>query len=128
MSEIRAGLSDMIRQLELIEEFTAEGESVFYNSVLRQYAVKHAYEILGEAVKRLPSSFLERHPQIEWRKLAKFRDFLIHRYDAVDERKVWEAVSDASKLKCELMLLLQSLDTDISPPDSPTPAPDARGG
>jgi uncharacterized protein with HEPN domain len=121
MNEIRAGLGDMIRQLELIEQFTANGEDAFYSSTLTQYAVKYAYEVLGESVKRLPNSFLESHPQIDWGKLAKFRDFLIHRYDVVDERKVWEAAADAAHLKRELILLLQSLDADVHPPDPPTP-------
>lgn len=51
-----------------------------------QYAVARALEIIGEATKRLPLEFRERHPDIPWRAMAGMRDILAHCYEGVNPR------------------------------------------
>ncbi len=55
-------------------------------------ALERYFEILGEAVKRLPPDLRERHPQIPWKEIAGTRDHLSHGYDNVDHRVLWNAV------------------------------------
>jgi uncharacterized protein with HEPN domain len=57
-------------------------------------AVVRNLEIIGEAAKSIPPIFRERHPQIEWRKLAGFRDVLIHNYFGIDVEIIWDVVSN----------------------------------
>jgi uncharacterized protein with HEPN domain len=57
-----------------------------------QRAFVRSLEIIGEAVKKLPSDFRNEHPQVQWSLIAKMRDRLIHGYFAVDYDLVWEVV------------------------------------
>ncbi len=50
--------------------------------------------IIGEAVKKLPPTLLERGPDIEWRKIAGLRDVLVHAYASVDLGIVWDVVQN----------------------------------
>ena len=43
-------------------------------------AFERALEILGEAVKRLPSELRDRHPTVQWKLIAGMRDRLSHGY------------------------------------------------
>ena len=56
------------------------------------YAVTRAVEIIGDAVKNIPSKVKKRYPKIPWRKMAGMRDKLIHEYFGVDLRRVWNVV------------------------------------
>ena len=48
-----------------------------------QYAIARALEIIGEATKRVPPAFRNKHPEIPWRKMAGMRDVLTHEYEGV---------------------------------------------
>jgi uncharacterized protein with HEPN domain len=66
-------------------------EDFLANETLRRAFVR-SLEIIGEASKRLPASFRDAHPQVEWRSMARMRDRLIHGYFGVDYELVWEVV------------------------------------
>lgn len=51
-------------------------------------------EIIGEAVKNLPSGFKKQFPDIPWRKVSDMRNFLIHEYFGVDIRLVYETAKE----------------------------------
>jgi uncharacterized protein with HEPN domain len=56
------------------------------------FAVVRALEIVGEATKRLPSTLRDAYPNIPWREMAGMRDRIIHGYDTVDLRIVWDTL------------------------------------
>jgi uncharacterized protein with HEPN domain len=88
-------------------------------------AVLRNLSIIGEAVKQIPQSYTDQRPDVEWRKIARFRDLVIHHYFAVDEQIVWDIVQNKIP---ELLNRLSSLDlTADDPPDSPPQRP-AEGG
>lgn len=102
----------MLQELDDIIAFTVDGKAAFMQDVKTQKAVIRSYEVIGEIVKRLPKRFCDANPQIDWRKLAGFRDFLSHNYELIAQRYVWDAVEDAPNLKATVKALLDSLPDD----------------
>ncbi len=88
-------LEDIFEAGEKILRF-CEGmdETAFVGDELVQDAVLRNLEVIGEAVKRLPSSWKEHAPGIPWRDIAGFRDVIAHAYFGVDLELVWSIVRD----------------------------------
>jgi uncharacterized protein with HEPN domain len=55
-------------------------------------ALERCIEIIGEGVRRLPTELKQRRDDIPWKDIAGTRDHLIHGYDLVDHRVLWDAV------------------------------------
>jgi len=65
-------------------------------------------EVVGEATKNLSKDLKDKHPGIEWRKIAGMRDKLIHYYFGVDWEVVWDVVKNklpAIKRQIEALIL-----------------------
>ena len=59
-----------------------------YSAVIREF------EIIGEAVGKLPESFRKRRPDVEWQDIKDFRNLLSHEYFGVDLEIVWNVIED----------------------------------
>ena len=57
-------------------------------------AVVRNLEIIGEAVKNVPTETLQTKPEIKWKQIAGFRDIIIHQYFKVDLEIVWDVVQN----------------------------------
>ena len=64
------------------EEFTKDGKT--FDAVIRNF------EIIGEAATRLPESFKDLHPDIDWHRIRGFRNRIVHDYFGIDYGIVWE--------------------------------------
>jgi uncharacterized protein with HEPN domain len=52
-----------------------------------------SFVVIGEAIKALPEDLLARHPAVDWRGFARFRDVLAHRYFRIEPTLLWKAIS-----------------------------------
>ena len=69
-------------------------EAAFLADEMAQDAVLRNLEVIGEAVKRLPTEWKDRAPEVPWRDIAGFRDVIAHAYFGVDLGLVWSVVMD----------------------------------
>ncbi len=75
-----------------IEMYTAQGREAFLENPMVQDAVIRNLEVIGEAVKSLPSDLQHQHPEVPWRSITALRNVLIHEYFGVDLEIVWRVV------------------------------------
>lgn len=62
----------------------------FSKNSLVSDAVIRNLEIIGEAMKKIPTEIRRQYPYVEWKKIAGLRDILIHAYSNVDLRLIWD--------------------------------------
>ena len=104
-------LEDIIDAIVRIEDYAHEmDEEDFREDLKTQDAVIRRLEIIGEAVKNLPSDFKESHPEIPWRKMAGMRDVLIHAYFGINVSRVWNTIkADLPDLKPGIERVIEEL-------------------
>ena len=79
--EISVFISHILNSIIKIESFVnGVSKEDFYNNEEKQSAVVRQIEIIGEAVKNLPKEFKEQYNNIEWSKIIRARDRMIHKY------------------------------------------------
>lgn len=93
--EIADSLDDILTALSEVEEFTRGMDyETFSEDKKTINAVIRSLEVLGEAAKRIPTSFRQKHPDLPWSKMAGMRDVLIHDYMGVDLKTVWKVAQE----------------------------------
>lgn len=104
-------ISHILDSIKAIEEFSKNiSKDELKKNRLKQSAIFREFEIIGEAVKNLPSSFKEKHKNIEWKKIAGMRDKLIHDYFGVDVDLVWDTiVYDLPVLKDKILKIKKDI-------------------
>lgn len=81
-----------------------------------QDAVIRRNEIIGEAVKNLPTEMRDAAPGVPWRRIAGMRDKVVHDYMGVDIEMVWTVVDrDLPELAREVHGLLEQQRGDEGP-------------
>ena len=76
---------DFIQDLSF-EDFSNDRKT--YSAVIREF------EIIGEAVGKLPESFRQSCPDVEWQDIKDFRNLLIHEYFGIDLEIIWKVIED----------------------------------
>ena len=100
---------DIRRDAEQLRAFVRDmASSELLSDVKTQYAVRLALAHIGEAVKRLPASLTDQHPNIPWKQIAGMRDRLVHEYATVDVEIVWRAATvSVPELAAAVKIMLQ---------------------
>ena len=88
-------LEDINNSLNKILKYTENiSFEQFISSDITKDAVERNFEIIGEAVKKLPEEFRNKYPNIPFKQIAGMRDKLIHDYFGVDYEIVWKTIKD----------------------------------
>jgi len=90
----RVLLIDMLDAVDAILEFSeGMGYDDFLTDRRTRDAIYRNIEVMGEAVTRMPEYFLNGHPDVPWAKIRASRNAFIHGYDKIDDRIVWNIVT-----------------------------------
>lgn len=98
---------DMVDAIVKIQIFT-EGmsEEDYLNNELVQSAVERKLEILGEAARRLSPKLQSQYPEIDWRNTIGLRNLIAHRYDQVEQERIWNIIQEALPALNDLLMPL----------------------
>ena len=84
--EIIDYLQDIYTSILDLEEFVAGMEEEhFITDKKTVYASVKCFEVMGEAVTKIPASFRKRYPRIPWQTIAGMQNKLVHEYFGVDK-------------------------------------------
>jgi uncharacterized protein with HEPN domain len=107
MKDDRVYLLHILECIRRIEEDTADGKATFLASHTQQDAVLRNLQTMAESTQRLSESIKTRYPQIEWNRIAAFRNVLVHDYLGVDIERIWEITQrDVPELKTGILAVL----------------------
>ena len=107
MRDTSERLRDIQEAITRITKYTDAGRQSFDQNDLVQTWVVHNLEIIGEASRSIPQEYKDKHPTIEWARISRMRNVLIHIYFGVDMDIVWEVVErDLPILKTQIDVIL----------------------
>ncbi len=92
MKDDRFYLIPILECITRVQEYTLAGRQAFLSDGKTQDAVLRRLQILGESTPRIGESLKTAHAQIDWPRIAGFRNVLVHDYLGVKLELVWEVV------------------------------------
>lgn len=85
-------LRHILECIRRIDDNTREGRTQFLQSHTLQDAVLRNLQTLSESTQHLPETLKARHAEIEWKRIAAFRNILVHDYLGIDMERTWEII------------------------------------
>ena len=70
-----------------LETFLDNNNDVIQDAVLRNIS------IIGEAVSKMSNSLTSQYPEIPWRNISGMRNRLVHDYNGVNLKQVWNTIT-----------------------------------
>lgn len=90
---LNATLADLGEFLAKARRLVAKGKAAYDADETLQLAAEAILHRLGEAVVRLPESYRDAHPDVEWRKIRGMRNIVAHDYGRIDPELLWVALA-----------------------------------
>jgi len=98
---------DIKLSIEKILDYTLGMPFTVYESDSKTSdAVERNFEIIGEAASRISEEYKKLHPEIEWRIIKDFRNFIIHEYFGINNQIVYDTIQHRLP---ELLKLISAL-------------------
>lgn len=95
---LNALLDSIILVQERFSKITEPGDFVSTSDgVILLDSISMRLQVIGESVKKIQKkdfSFLNRYAEIEWDKIARFRDLVSHHYEHVDYEIIFDICSN----------------------------------
>ncbi len=96
-------------RIRRIEESVSAGRDRFMASHTLQDAVLRNLQTMAESTQHISDDLKATHPEIEWPRIAAFRNVLVHDYLGIDIERVWEITQrDVPRLKQVVANMLKS--------------------
>lgn len=98
------------RLLANLEKITIEE---FREDLNMQDVFARRFEIIGEAIKRIPDSLREKYSNVEWQQATGFRDVLAHDYVDIEIDRLYNtAKNDVPAFRKQIARVLSDLEKD----------------
>ena len=75
-----------------IAEYARKGRLRFDKEEEVRLSVIHYLQIIGEAAQAMPQDYKDQHPEIPWKQMISFQNFLTFYYIEIDRDAVWRIV------------------------------------
>jgi uncharacterized protein with HEPN domain len=109
----RVYLRYILDRIRRIEEDIIDGRERFMASHTLQDAVLRNLQVMAESTQRVSETAKATQPTIEWRKIAAFRNILVHDYLGIDLDTVWDITQRSlPELKHAVEEMLNVIQTD----------------
>ena len=108
--EMERKIHDILESIDAIEDFVAGYDYKSFHSDRKTYsATLREFIVIGEAIANIPDDLKDRFPDIDWRIIKDFRNFIVHEYFGIDSGIVWDAVKlELTELKLRILQLKKS--------------------
>ncbi len=83
----------------------------FLTDRVKQLAMERTVQIIGEAARRVSTTFKQAHPEIPWAALVAQRNVIVHQYYGIDYGLIWRVAA------IEAPLLIERLEPLLPPLD-----------
>lgn len=102
-------LHHILECIRRIEQDTAAGQKQFLASHTLQDAVLRNLQTMTESTQRISEAAKTRYPDVDWRRIAAFRNVLVHDYLGIDVERIWEITQrDVPQLKTVVLQMLET--------------------
>ncbi|WP_024287543.1 DUF86 domain-containing protein [Cellulomonas sp. KRMCY2] len=89
-------LSDLVQMAHVAQGIVAKGLGAYLADGIDGQTLRLAGRQLvvqvATVVEKLPDSFKDQHPDVEWVKIQRMRNLVAHHYDKVLDEFVWESL------------------------------------
>jgi len=90
-----AYLEDILECIDIVQRCTKNVRwRDFERDIQMQDAAIRRFEIIGEAIKRIPQDVRRENSDIPWKKIGAMRDFLIHEYGEITLGVIWATIQE----------------------------------
>ena len=109
MLDYKLYLKEIISMIEKIENSIVSKslEDFVDNSDLFDATLMRLH-FIGETIKSVPFSLKKNYKKVRWRKFARLRNIIGHRYSNVNKNIIWDVLKALSELKVQIKEILEN--------------------